>query len=232
MRYLNKQLRIAAVCVYGLLAISAQNDAHAQGSSNNSNAEIQIPAGTYTLDPSHASLVFSVNHLGFSFYTASFSDFDATLDIDPAQPTNAQLNATINVSSLVLPSPPEGFLTQMLGRQWFNTRRFAQMTFQSTAIEQTGNRTARITGNLTLLGVTKPVSFSATFNGGNAGVPGFDPRARIGFSAEGGLNRSDFGMTTSLPPEGSTLGVGDAVEFRIEAEFGGPAMSVTDPQPQ
>ena len=219
-----RKLRLTSIYACVLLAVCAQIESHAQ-------TDAEIPAGTYTLDPSHASLVFSVNHLGFSFYTASFSDFDATLDIDPAQPADAKLNATIDVASLMLPSPPEGFLRQMLGRQWFNARRFAEISFQSTAIELTGERTADVTGTLTLHGVTKPVTFSATFNGGNAGAPGFDPQARIGFSAQGGLNRSDFGMTTSLPPEGSSRSVGDLVEFRIEAEFRGPAMAETNTQP-
>lgn len=213
--------RIAAVAALSFLAFSAQLESFAQ-------TNTQIPAGTYRLDPSHASLVFSVDHLGFSFYTASFSEFDATLDIDPTNPADAQLNATVNVSSLVLPAPPEGFLRQMLGRRWFNARRFTEMTFESTAIELTGDTTADVTGMLTLLGVTKPVSLNATFNGGNAGVPGFDPRARIGFSAIGMLKRSDFGMITSLPPEGTTSGVGDLVTFRIEAEFSGPAMADAD----
>ena len=222
MMYLSNSMPFALLCFCALIGASVQSDAVAQSPGA---PGIVSPAGTYTLDKSHASLVFSVNHLGFSNYTASFSDFDATLDIDPLDPTAAKLTATIDVSSLVLPSPPDGFLKQMLGRTWFNARRFAEMTFESTAIERTGDRTARVTGTLMLLGVSKSVSFDATFNGGNAGVPGFDPRARIGFSAEGTLNRSAFGMTTSLPPEGSTRGVGDGVTFRIETEFSGPSMA-------
>ena len=214
------------VCVCVLLTAGVQNDALAQAKAQ---SNVQSPAGTYKLDPSHASLVFSVNHLGFSNYTASFSSFDATLEIDPSRPADAKLEATVEVSSLLLPAPPGGFLKQMLGRQWFNARRFANMTFESIKIEKTGASTARVTGTLTLLGVSKPMAFNVTFNGGNAGVPGFTPRARIGFSAHGTLNRSDFGMTTSLPPDGSTRGVGDTVEFRIEAEFSGPSMAEAPP---
>lgn len=72
-----------------------------------------------------------------------------------------------------------------------------------------------------MLGVSVPIMLDVTFNGGWPAQP-FDPGGRVGFSANGGLNRSDFGMTTGLPAPGSDIGVGDTVTFRIEAEFTGP----------
>jgi polyisoprenoid-binding protein YceI len=71
--------------------------------------EPTLPAGTYQLDKSHASLIFSVSHIGFSNYTMSFDSFDATLNLDPAHPEKASVKATIDPRSLDLPSPPEGF---------------------------------------------------------------------------------------------------------------------------
>ena len=71
-----------------------------------------------------------------------------------------------------------------------------------------------------------PVTLDVTFNGGYAGMAGLDPNARVGFSAQGSLKRSDFGILTGIPPAGSTMGVGDAVTFTIETEFSGPAMAV------
>ena len=182
-------------------------------------------AGLYRLDPYHASLVFKVDHLGFSFYTASFFDFDATLAIDPAKPEDATLNATVEVASLTLPRPPDGFLAQLLGAEWLDAGRFPRMTFRSTAIERTGESTARVMGELTFRGQSRPVTFTATFNGGYPGLPGLDPQARIGFSAQGVLRRSDFGLSIGVPPEGSSMGVGDAVTFTIEAEFNGPPLA-------
>jgi polyisoprenoid-binding protein YceI len=181
-----------------------------------------VPGGAYTLDKAHASLIFRVSHIGFSNYTGRFATFDATLDIDPENPAAAKLEATVDPASLAVENPPAGFLDSLLGPDWFDVAKFPAMTFRSTKIEMTGDDTARVTGDLTLHGVTLPVAFDATFNGGYASHP-FEPNARIGFSARGGLSRSAFGIAYGVPEEGSTMGVGDAVEFIIEAEFTGPA---------
>jgi len=183
-------------------------------------------AGVYTLDKSHASLVFAADHLGFSDYVGQFTRFDATMTIDPAAPDKAVLTATVDPTSLTIPSPPDGFLAELLGPQWFNTGAFPEMRFQSSAIEQTSADEATVTGDLTFLGKTLPVTFKAKFNGAYAGFPPYDPNARAGFHAEGSLSRSAFGMTFGLPPEGSTMGVGDEVKFRIDAEFTGPPAQV------
>lgn len=180
-----------------------------------------IPAGAYALDKSHATITFRLSHLGFSNYTAQFTDFDARMELDPANPAQASLTADINPRSLDIPAPPAGFLSDLLGPQWLNAAEHPQITFQSTEIEVTGADTARIHGDLTLLGVTKPIVLDATYNGGWAGIPP-DPHARLGFSAHGVFNRSDFGMNIGLPPPGGTMGVGDAVEVQIETEFTGP----------
>lgn len=183
-----------------------------------------LPAGEYTIDPSHASLVFTVNHLGFSHYTAQFTRFTADLKLDPANPGAAQLSATIDPASISLPSPPEGFVAELTGEQWINAAAFPQMTFTSTSIALTGPNTADVTGDFTLRGVTKPVTLAITFNGGWKGIPQ-DPRARIGFSARGALKRSDFGIASGIPAPGSTMGVSDEVTIAIEAEFIGPPMA-------
>ena len=179
-------------------------------------------AGVYTLDTHHASLVFAVDHLGFSNYVGQFTRFDATLTIDPAAPEAATLIARVDPTSLIIPNPPEGFLESLLGPDWFNTAAFPDIRFTSTAIRQTGPTEAEVTGDLTFLGATLPVTFSARFNGAYAGFPPYDPNARAGFHASGSLSRSAFGMSYGLPPEGSSMGVGDEVKFWIDAEFTGP----------
>ncbi len=177
-----------------------------------------LPAGEYRLDPAHASLIFRVDHLGFSQYTARFTEFDATLDLDPANPAEAGVTAVIDPRSLTLDRAPEGFTETLLGEGWLETGEFPQIEFQSTGVEMTGEATARITGDLTLHGVTWPVTLEAVFNGGYAGHP-MDPNARIGFSARGTFDRSGFGVDQGIPPEGTEMGVSDAVEVIIEAEF-------------
>ena len=184
--------------------------------------EITAPAGEYVLDKSHASLVFQVNHIRFSNYTGLFSDFDATLQFDPQAPETMSVEAVIDVSSLIIPTPPEGFHDTLMGPDWFGERDHPQMIFRSTKVTQTGPRTATVEGELTMLGATAPVTMEAELIGGYPGYPPYDPNARIGFSAHGTLIRSDFGFTQGLPPEGSNMGVGDLVSFEFDGEFSGP----------
>lgn len=190
-----------------------------------------LPAGAYKIDKYHSTLFFRADHLGFSHYTASFADFDAELALDPTNPAAASLSVTVDVNSLHLNAlPPEGFRETLLGSDWLNAAQFPQITYQSTGIEMTGERTAEVTGNLTFLGKTSPVVLKVTFNGGYPGLPVYDPQARIGFSATGSLSRSDFGLSYGLPPEGSNLGVADKVEIVIETEFSGPPLEEADGQ--
>jgi polyisoprenoid-binding protein YceI len=181
-----------------------------------------VPAGSYTLDKPHASLLLRVNHLGFSHWTARFSTFDAQLQFDPAKPAADQVTVAIDPKSITPDNPPAGFVASLVGAQWLNAARFPQITYRSTRVESVGSNGLRITGDLTLHGTTKPVVLDATYNGGYIGHP-LDPHARIGFSAHGTLRRSDFGVAFGIPQPGSTLGVGDTVEIVIEAEFSGPA---------
>ena len=180
-----------------------------------------LPSGEYRLDPSHASLIFRVNHLGFSDFTSQFRKFDAALTLDPTHPERAQVTATIDPRSIEIVDPT--LAVDIQGVKWFDSSKFPQMTFRSTTVELTGPNTARITGDLSLRGVTLPVSWDATFNGGYGANP-FDPKgARIGFSAHGALKRSAFGMAFGIPAPGTTMGVSDEVDFAIEAEFNHPA---------
>jgi polyisoprenoid-binding protein YceI len=184
-----------------------------------------VPTGEYRLDPSHASLIFRVNHLGFSHFTSQFRKFDATLTLDPKHPERASVTATIDPRSIEIVNP--SLAVDIQGPQWFDSIKFPQMTFRSTKVELTGPNTARITGELSLHGITLPVSWDATFNGGYAANP-YDPKgARIGFSAHGALRRSAFGMAFGIPAPGTTMGVSDDVDFTIEAEFNHPAARAT-----
>jgi polyisoprenoid-binding protein YceI len=191
----------------------------------------QLPAGAYKIDPTHATLIFHVNHLGFSNYTAAFSRFTADLQLDPAAPESATVTATIDLASLSLPNPPAGFVDELLAPDWLDKATTPQLTFTSTNVTKTGPASADITGDFTLKGVTKPVTLHATFNGGYPGHP-MDPNARIGFSAHGVLKRSDFNVSVGIPVPPSTMGVGDDVTFEIEVEFTGPALKDPAAPPQ
>ncbi len=183
---------------------------------------VNAPAGAYRLDKSHASLTFRIKHLGLAYYAGGFSDFDAALAFTPDAPEEMQVDATINVRSLTIPNPPEGFHDTLLGPDWLMTDAHPQMTYRSTRVTQTGPRAATVEGELTLFGVTAPVTMQAEYVGGYPGFHPHDPQARIGFSAYGTLNRADFGMDQYLPTEDSPGALSNAIEFRIDAEFLGP----------
>jgi polyisoprenoid-binding protein YceI len=186
--------------------------------------KLDAPSGQYKLDKMHASLIFKVDHIGFSWYTSRFSKWDATIQLDTADPTKSTVEATIDPNSLGLENPPPGFTDTVKGKAYLDVKTYPQMSFKSTKVELTGPNTAKITGDFTMHGVTKPVTLDATLNGGYPGMAVYDPQARIGLSAKGTLKRSDFGITTGIPEAGTKMGVSDEVQFIIEAEFNGPPM--------
>jgi polyisoprenoid-binding protein YceI len=203
-----RQTFLAMMIAFGPLAVAAQD-------------ATSPPAGEYQLDLGHARVLFQVNHLGASNYTALFTDFEATLAFDPADPAAMRLRATIQAASVEThyPDPAVDFNAVIAGPEFLDAAQFPTITFTSTAIVLTGNQTAEVTGDLTLHGVTKPVTLTVTYNGGY-GANDFDPAgARIGFSATGSLRRTDFGIGFGVPAPGTTFGVGDAVTIIIEAEF-------------
>jgi len=215
--------RTFRICLWPTLALGllAASAAPAQDTTT---ASAEPPAGTYQLDPAHARLVFSLSHLGFSEYTAVFKSLSATLAFDPAAPEKMQLTATVDPRSIetFYPDPKFDFNASLAGPEFLDAAAFPQMTFKSTRIRLTAPQEAAVTGDMTLHGVTRPVTLRVRYNGGYAGNP-LDPGgARIGFSATGALFRSEFGMGLGLPPPGTNMGVGDLVSFRIEAEFLNP----------
>lgn len=178
------------------------------------------PAGEYQLDPAHARLLFRVNHLGFSHYTALIQKFDAKIGFDPDNPETMTVEATVDPASVETHYPDASFDFNgfIEGPDFLDAATYPEAKFASTDVIRTGDKTADVTGDLTLHGVTKPVTFQVTFNGGYGGHP-LDVGARIGFSAKATINRSEFGVGWGLPPPGTTMGVFDPVELILEAEF-------------
>ena len=119
-----------------------------------------LPAGSYRIDPEHASLLFKLDHLGFSQLVGRFDAFDATLDFEPAAPEAARLTVLIEVASINLGLP--AFEEELRGPQWFDTGRFPEARFESREIEITGERTGRVAGELTLHGASAPVTLEVT----------------------------------------------------------------------
>jgi len=182
-----------------------------------------VPAGEYKMDHAHSTLIFRLSHMGFSHYTSRFRHFDAKLQFDPRNLTATQLTATIDPRSIETdyPDPKYNFNEELAGEHFLDAAQFPQITFRTTQVEDLGNQAMRVHGELTLHGVTRPIVLEATYNGGYSGHP-MDPQARVGFSAQGTLRRSDFGIAGGIPGVGSNMGVGDQVAIVIESEFQGP----------
>jgi polyisoprenoid-binding protein YceI len=176
----------------------------------------EMPAGTYKLDLAHASLVWKVSHLGLSNYTARFTDFDATLELDPADPTQSKLTVTVDPTSVetAYPNANEKDFDAKLatGDDWFNGDEFPKIEFESTSIELTGDNTGTVTGNLLFLGQSQPITLDVTFNGAYASMP-FSDKPGLGFSATATMDRTNWGFNTYVP------NIGAKVDLLIEAEF-------------
>ena len=188
-----------------------------------------VPAGEYKMDHAHSKLIFRVSHMGFSHYTARFHKFDAKLQFDPRNLAATQLTATVDPRSIETdyPDPKYDFNAELAGENFLDAAKFPEITFRTTQVEDLGNQAMRVHGELTLHGVTKPIVLEATYNGGYSGHP-MDPQARVGFSAQGSLRRSDFGISGGIPGVGSNMGVGDQVAIVIESEFQGPPKAKAD----
>ena len=185
-----------------------------------------VPAGEYTMDHPHTTLIFRVSHMGFSKYTARFRRLDAKLQFDPRNLAATRLTATVDPRSIEtdFPDPKYNFNAELAGEQFLDAAKYPEIAFRTIRVEDLGNQAMRVHGELTMHGVTRPIVLDATYNGGYAGHP-MDPQARIGFSAHGVLRRSEFGISGGIPQAGTNLGVGDQVAVVIESEFNGPPLA-------
>jgi polyisoprenoid-binding protein YceI len=168
----------------------------------------RVVAGNYKVDTGHTLVVFKVDHLGFNSYWGIFGGSTGTLTIDPAKPAAATVSIEIPLSGITTTS--EGLTTHMKGADFFEIAKFPTATFKSTSVAVSGT-TAKISGNLTVKGITKPIVLDAKFTG--AGPHPMNKKVNIGFEATGTLKRSDFGIAYGIPM------VSDQVELKITAAF-------------
>jgi len=145
--------------------------------------------------------------------------------LDPRNLSASKVVTTIDASSFEMDAAPQMCIDIMKGPQMLDTAKFPTIVFKSEKVRMTGAKSMEISGTLTLHGVTRPTVLVATYNGGYAGMPNLDPHARVGFSARGSFKRSDFGIAYGVPAPGTTMGVGDSIDFSIEAEFTGPPLA-------
>ncbi|MDX7879471.1 YceI family protein [Acinetobacter nosocomialis] len=162
----------------------------------------------YKIDPTHTATVFSWNHFGFSTPSANFSDIQGVIKVDNAKPANSSVNVTIPLSSVNTNVP--ALDKEFQQEAWFNAAKYPNITFKSTKVETKDKKHFKITGDLTVKGVTKPVVLDAVLN-----KQGEHPMAKvpaIGFNATTSFNRSDFGLGNYVP------NVGDKITVNITTE--------------
>ncbi len=171
----------------------------------------RVKAGSYQTDPVHTVVGFSVDHFGFNPYPGLFGDIKGTLVIDPAKPENAKVDITVPLSGLATASSELN--THMRGADFFEAEKYSDVRFVSTAVKVEGI-TAMIEGNLTIKGVTKPVTLEAEFTG--AGKNPMNKKETVGFKGYAMIKRSDFGMGYGIPMVSDTVNLSITVAFEKE----------------
>ena len=175
-----------------------------------------VQGGSYATDPAHSLVVWELSHLGFNDYFGIFGDVTGTLEIDPANVEAAKLDVTIPIASVTVPS--EGLKGHLMrpgqdgGAPDFFGPEPAAARFVSTAVHSTGETTAEIMGDLTLNGVTKPVTVQAELSG--MGTNAMSQKTTLGFHGTTTIKRSDWNLAWGIP-----FGISDEVDLEISVAF-------------
>lgn len=164
----------------------------------------------FKIDPSHAQVGFSYNHFGFSTTSGLFGGVEGTINFDAEAPANSSVEASFPVSAMLTGWKDRDGHFQ--SKDFFNPENGTEVTFKSTKVEVTGDKTGLITGDLTMNGVTKEVVLDAVLN--NAAVHPMENKDWLGFSATATVLRSDFGLGMFVPA------VSDEVAITISLEAG------------
>ena len=172
-------------------------------------APAEVQAGTYKLDSAHGKITWSVDHMGFSTYVGQFVAVQANLTLDPANPSASTLTATIPLTEVDTNS--DGLDAHLQTADFFDTANHPVATFvsRSVTIDAADPSEAVVVGDLTLRGVTRPVTMAVEFNQAGPSMGAY----KAGFDGEATIKRSDFGIAYGLPV------LGDEVTLHIEGEF-------------
>jgi polyisoprenoid-binding protein YceI len=189
--------------------LGARESAVAAGSSAFDSIASNITPGSYELDDTHAYLSFSYSHLGLSNPQIQFADFEASLELNGDDMSLSQVRITIDAASVDSTVPELD--DDLKGPDFFDVANHPEITFQSTAYEETSDSSGRLTGDLSVRGVTLPVTLDVSIN--SASMNPLNRKEMIGFSATGSINRSDYGLTAYAPLVGDELSLAVQIEF-------------------
>jgi polyisoprenoid-binding protein YceI len=170
---------------------------------------VKVPAGTYVLDKRHASLTVRIVHMGFSHYTLRFNGLDGGFAYDPASWQATKVSFTVDSKSV--DTHDSAFDRQIAG--YLEADKYPAITFVSTGLQGGADGKGTLTGDLTLHGVTRPVSLDVTFDGAGHGITPLG--TRLGFSGSTQIKRSDFGVSNFVLNQFTA----DDVDVIFEVEF-------------
>jgi polyisoprenoid-binding protein YceI len=169
----------------------------------------EVQAGHYTVETRHTRVLFSVLHFGYTHLYGQFAGVTGTLDLDPKNLDGSHVAVKIPITSVSTMNPELD--NELETDSWLAAAAFPYMTFVSRHVTRTGPRTARIEGDMSLRGMTRPIVLDATFNA--AGPDSLTHKYTIGFDAVGHLSRSDFRVSSFVPK------VSDDVQIIVSAAF-------------
>jgi polyisoprenoid-binding protein YceI len=167
----------------------------------------------WAVDPTHSSIDFSIRHMMIAKVKGAFKQFEASIEADPEDLTTADISFSVDAASIDTRNDDRD--AHLRSADFFDVENHPKLTFKATKIERTGDGEYDVTGDLTIRGVTRSETFKATFEGA-----GKDPwgNHKAGFSAEGTIKRSDYGLTWNAALETGGVLVGDDVKIHIEIE--------------
>lgn len=168
----------------------------------------------WTIDPQHSYAGFSVKHMMVTTVRGQFTDVDARLDYDPANPAAATVEATIQVASVNTGATDRD--NHLRSADFFEVERFPVMTFKSKRVEMQGDDVARVVGDLTIRDVTREVTLDVTLQGQGTNPYGIQV---VGFEAETKINREDFGLTWNVALETGGILVGKDIKIALDVQF-------------
>ncbi len=169
---------------------------------------------TYKIDVDHSDIMFKVKHLMISTATGYFKKFDATVETEGDEFTNAKVYFEADVNSIDTKNADRD--THLKSDDFFNAEKFPKMTFKSTSIEKDGEGEYILKGDLTIRDITKPVTLEVDYNGSAKDPYGNE---RAGFEVKGKINRKEFGLKWSAVTEAGGLVVDDIVKLQMNLEF-------------
>ncbi|MFG3247313.1 YceI family protein [Streptomyces sp. NPDC048187] len=174
-------------------------------------ADLSTLTGDYTVDPAHTTIGFTARHAMVTNVKGKFLDFTGTLHLDGADPSRSTASLDITMDSIDTGSPDrDGHLK---GSDFFNTGEYPTMTFRSTKAESLGGDDYRITGDLSILGTTRPLTIDLEYYGAAKDPFGNE---RVGFEGKAEIKRSDWGLTWNAALETGGVLVSDKIKLNFD----------------